>query len=160
MLFSNKCILLLKWEMLGPSPCVASTPLVQGEKRCLAIACIPGVFHAAFCSSHASCIPAPMFIFLCSPNHFRPPVLVFVTLTMRFDGNTEKCYWSPERLRRQPVSFPAFQMKVMVIKLTPSGFIIIPNRTKGRCSAVESGVRQFRLGAFKDTSAQAEVSND
>lgn len=33
MLFSNKCILLLKWEMLGTSPCVASTPLVAGFEK-------------------------------------------------------------------------------------------------------------------------------
>lgn len=46
-------------------------------RRCLAIACIPHAFRTAFFSSHASRIPAQMFMFLCSPNHFRPHVLVF-----------------------------------------------------------------------------------
>lgn len=50
-----------------------ATLQLQGESRCLAIAHIPGALRTPFRSSHASRVPARIFIFPRSPNHFRLP---------------------------------------------------------------------------------------
>lgn len=84
MLFSNKCILLLKWDVRLASR-RGEHPSGCRERRCLAIARIPGAFSTAFWSSHASGIPAQMFIFLCSPNHFRLPILFMFVYPLGYD---------------------------------------------------------------------------